>query len=583
MEGEDFILKDVLGLFDQYVEEVTSGKQVACVHVKDSVARHLRDLEAGEARGIYFDRAEARRVMEIVCHFRHTKGSFQGRYFDLQPFQAFILGSLFGWRKKATGKRRFKEAYIEMARKGAKSELGAAIALLLLIFDEEKGAEVTSAATTSEQAHYIFDAAHYMATCLVEDSEVMADLIDVTKYRITIPSNRSFMKALSKDRGTGNKDGGFPHGYMIDEFHAHPDDSVLSTGRTGRAGRSQAMIVITTTAGTNIGSVCFTYRTMVTQVLNGTIENDDIFGIIYTLDEDDFENWTDPATWVKPNPLLGASPTYEDMEGYVRSALTEGGSTEVAIKTKNFNLWTTTHSFWISDHKWQRVKFDVPYDVLKGLPALGGLDLAQTFDLAAYTLTFDVPGEVFGRPGITIPYQKYYFWCPLDTIKDRSRRGRADYIKWADQKLIRATPGEAIDHEKILTDILELNDKYNIVSSAYDRALGDFIISKLVDANMTMNKFQQTITEFNMPTKELARRTAIKELYHEDNIVQRWQMGNVLIYTDSNANQKIDKGKSVDKVDGPVSAVMSLGEYMTYKISYKPSVYETRGVVSMIN
>src|SRR5690349_12736983 len=130
-----------------YAAKVVSGEIVAGNLVRLACQRHLDDLVNGDNRGIRFDQATAARVFRFFSFLRHSEGTFAGKKFVLMPFEQFIVGCLFGW-KREDGARRFRTAYIEIGKGNGKTPLAAALGLYGLLADNESGAQVFAAAVT---------------------------------------------------------------------------------------------------------------------------------------------------------------------------------------------------------------------------------------------------------------------------------------------------------------------------------------------------------------------------------------------------------------------------------------------------
>src|SRR5215471_4912525 len=150
-----------------YVRDVLDGRIPACRWARLACERHLRDLERSKdpAYPYWYDEAAADVVCEFIEHFRHVKGKWAraGERIALAGWQAFIVCSVFGWKRRADKTRRFRVAYTEVGRKNGKSSITSGIGLYLVSADQEQGAYVCSAATTRDQARIVFSDAQAMA------------------------------------------------------------------------------------------------------------------------------------------------------------------------------------------------------------------------------------------------------------------------------------------------------------------------------------------------------------------------------------------------------------------------------------
>ena len=541
-------------LYDEYIEDVTSGKVVVCKWVRLAIERHISDLKKSKKKSYpyYFNRDEADKMIGFIKMLRHTQGKWAKKLFDLRPEQAFIAASIFGWLKKSNHKRRFTKSYNEVARKWGKTEFMSTFAKKGLLADGEFGAEIYSAATKRDQAKILFDRAKVMGKFLKQDSEYINDVLGIHKYNIHVLSTESKMEPLSSD--SEKQDGLNPHMALIDEYHAHKSDELIKVIETGMGAREQPLLCIITTAGFNLQGPCYQFRKVCCDILEGKKQDETTFAIIFTLDEDD--DWEDETNWIKANPAIGSTPSWDYMRSMYRKAKNEGAVAEVQFKTKNLNIWTGTHATWIEDDTWMKCKIEMP-DLL-GRECYGGLDLASVRDLAALTLTFP---ETETEPH----YQLYFFWCPEDGAEKRSKQDGVPYLDWINAGYINATPGNVTDYRHIKADILALAESYNLKAINYDRWNSSQIVQELIEEGAEMIPFGQGYKDMSQPTKDLERVARSGALAHDGNPVMRWMMGNVALQIDPAENVKIDKKNSSEKVDGPVSAVMSLAGAMIPK------------------
>jgi phage terminase large subunit-like protein len=508
------------------------------------VQRHIDDLNHTD---YYFDEAAADRVIKLIKMLRHTSGSYARKHFDLQPFQAFGVAMIFGWKRKDTGKRRFTKAYWETPRKSGKSELAGAIELYMAFFDGENAGQVYTVATKLEQAKFCHEAAKSMANQLKKDSVSFKNRCKVTQYEIKDIMSNSYIKKLTADSGTN--DGASPSLAVIDEYHAHKSSAMLKVIETGVGARDQPLILIITTAGFNKFSACYEFRNVATQVLEGKVKNDGLFAIIWTIDEGD--DWESEEAWIKANPNYGNTPKAEQFRQGYQNAITEGGSALVEFKTKNLNIWVDAASVWISDNDWMNVVVDMDMDKLIGARCIIGVDLSSRVDLTAITYLF---------PDLGWFYIDYY--CPEDKINGNKRVDGVDYRDWQASGYINVTDGNVIDYDFIIRDVLNNAELYRVEILTYDPHNADLIIPKFVDQGLNCIGFRQGFLSMNSPCKRLEMDILSGKLHHSGDPVTRWMMGNVEISTDPAGNIKMDKSKSSNKIDGPVSLATAIGGYL---------------------
>jgi phage terminase large subunit-like protein len=530
----------------------------------------LDDLEYGHERGLYFDAEAAQAVIDLKEMLKHSKGKWAGQHLILEPWQQFVDWVLFGW-KRDDGTRRFNVAYEEVARKNGKSTQIAATGIYGLGFDGENGAEIYSVATKEDQAKITFDEGQRMT----KKSENLGGLAQINKKSTYIEATESYWKPLGKDSKT--QDGLNPHMVLVDEFHAHPDRSMLDVMDSAVGARSQPLLLIITTAGFNVQSACYLERDYAIKVLEGTIEDDSYFAIIYTLDRDEttgelFDDWTNPKVWIKANPNLGVSLYEKDMKRMCRKAQNDPLTVNNFL-TKRLNIWTTQVTKFFNIEKWNMCTDAVSLDELSGKPCYLGVDLNSKIDIGAILCVFPwIDGRV-------VLYPKFY--CPRDGAEERSRKDRVPYLAWAEQGYLELTEGSRTDYEYIKSDICKLWSMFDVIKMGFDQWNFEYLYQRLISDGMDSSKvieYPQTIKNMSEPTKELSALVVDEKLIHNGNPVLRWMASNTAVYRDPNDNVRPVKEKSSEKIDGIIAAIIAMG-IMLIEPEKKESVYEIRGLL----
>lgn len=519
----------------EYALNIISGKIDACELVKSACQRYIDDLDR-----FGFNEGFASHAINFIEELEHTTGECAGKKFILEPWQAFIIWNLFGF-VNPDGSRRFSRAYIEVPRKNGKSTFSSAVMLYGLIADDEAGAQIYSAATKLDQAMMVFGESVRMAqnTDWLKDAVVVNN--SVNNRRIIHEQN--LYKPL--EWNPNKQDGLNTHMAVIDEYHAHPNDELYNVLFNSMGARRQPLLFTITTAGFNKESACFRHRGYCVNVLNGAIKDDALFSMIYTLDAGD--DWMDEKVWAKANPNFGVSVYPRKLQQALTEAKEYAGK-EVEFKTKLLNVWTDTEMTWISDETWRECFGD---DDLSGEYCYGGLDLASTADFCALTLYFPAMHAI-----------RTWYFLPEDAARKRNDAAGNSIREWIADGHITTTEGNVTDYSFIKAKIVQLATEYDIRDIAFDRFNASQLVIELQNEGITMFPFGQGFVSMSTPTKELERMVKNKQLRHANNPVTRWMMSNVLLRTDPAGNVKIDKAKSGDKVDGPVSVVMALGTAM---------------------
>jgi phage terminase large subunit-like protein len=539
-----------------YIDDVISVRKITGKLEFLAVKRHLSDLEYAPELGIYFEEKAARKAFAFFSLLKHSKGEFAGKTFILSPWQAFIVYCLFGWHR-ADGSRRFRYAYIEVARKNGKTTFAAAIALLMMIFDGEEGAEVYTAATKRDQAKICWTEAKNM----VQKSPALKKYVDSYQRTLVMESTLSKMEPLSRD--SDKLDGLNPHMAICDELHAWKTDDLFNVLKSATGARRQPLIFSITTAGFNKDYPCFSMRKTYIEILEGVKDQLNTFVVIFTLDEND--DWKDSKNWPKANPNIDISVSSGYLDEEFQSALNRGGTEEVNFKTKNLNVWVDAPTVWIPDEKVSACDHGITKDQLIGQECFSGLDLASHVDINALAHFFP---NVNGWPVV-----KLDFWVPESKITERE--DRVDYMRWKIDGHMQSTPGDLIDTDWIVDGIIKSTKKYKCMGLGYDpyKAHGG-IVQGLDKGGLSSLLIQvsQSIKELSEPTKELEKMVVGGIIDLMNNPVLRWMFRNVVIYRDPNDNVKLDKSKSQDKIDGVVATVIAIAVWMAYMANQKNKI-----------
>lgn len=537
----------------QYIEDVLSGKIVACKYVKLAVKRHVDDLRKSK-RASYpyeFDEGLATRSIQFAQLLKHSKGEWarRGESIKLEPWQQFIKWVLHGWVKKGTKLRRYTKAYIEVARKNGKTTFAATEVLDLFFLDKEPGAEIYLAATKREQAKICWNEVQKMAM----KHPILKKRIDVLNHSSAIRTKGgdAVIKALGADSDT--EDGLNPHMAVIDEYHAHKTSDMVNVIESGMGAREQPLIEIITTAGVDQFSPCYQEeRDLAVRVLEGE-QADSYFAIIFTLDEKD--DWTDPKVWIKANPNFGVSVKVDYLQKRVELALASPRK-QNDVKTKNLNIWCNASTAWISSDKWDSCGGVIDINALKGRTCYAGMDLAVTTDLSAVAVVFPPisDDEKF------MVLMKYYL--PENLIDEKSKSDKVPYSLWRDQGWVTATPGDIIDQDYIEADILKLCEDYNLVQVGYDRYNSTQIVSNLIKENVDLIPVAQNFAGMSPLAKNFEYMIAKKLVNHGNNPVLAWNNHCCEIESNAEGNikpKKPDVRRTGKRIDGIVALIMALG------------------------
>ncbi|MDQ7970745.1 MAG: terminase large subunit [Oxalicibacterium faecigallinarum] len=539
----------------RYADEVCKGLVIAGPDVRAACKRHLTDLVEGPKRGLVWDLDAAKHAIayfeEVLCL---NGGEFEGLPFDLQGWQAFIVGSLYGW-KTADGYRRFRVAYVETAKGSGKSPLAAGIGLYGLTADGESRAEVYAAATKKEQAQILFRDAIAMKE---QSPQLAARLITSgskgKEHNLAYHKTSSFFRPIAADEG---QSGPRPHVALIDEVHEHKTPHVIEMMRAGTKSRRQALIFMITNSGNDKRSVCWDYHAYGSKVCAGTLTDDSFFAFICSLDIGD-DPFNDETCWAKANPSLEAGiPGIK----YLREQVTQARgmpSKEALVRRLNFCQWTEANAPWIAADVWFDCQADdgLTEQDFYGRSGVAAFDISSTTDLTAFVIALD--------PTDDDPYTRLlpYFWLPGDGLQQKADRDRVSYLVWRDEGHLFALPGRSVDKVAVLHKITELSSFFEIREVACDRwRLEDYLqLAEREGLSLPpISGFGQGFESMAPAVDEFETRLLNQRIRHDGNPVLTWNAANAVLSTDPAGNRKLTKAKAIGRIDGMVAAVMAVG------------------------
>lgn len=532
--------------------------------------RHINDLKRAASNDAdfpyFFDWRASEHAVRFIRLLRHVEGEWAGRPFELSDWQEWdIVRPLFGW-KRLDGTRRYRDAFMAVARKNGKSALVAAISAYMLMADGEFGAQVYAAATKEAQARIVWD----MARKMVEFSPELRPHIKAFKNTFVVDRTGSRYQPLGRDSKT--MDGFSVHCGVIDEYHAHKTSEMYDVIDDGRGARRQPLLLTITTAGFNVSSPCKKEWDIGIRILEKQLTNENYFVFIATAD--DPAQWREETEWWKANPNMGISIYPEGFRNDFAKA-EASAQKQNSFKTKRLNIWTEQSTRWISMEKFALCDGPIDLDFLKGKRCFGGLDLGITRDISALCLAFLDDTQPKGQENVYILMR---YWIPEVGKFERYKNDGVNYPEWCDQGWITTTPGETTRYDIIRRDINALSEEYDIAEIAIDRAHAHELMQQLADDGLNIVKHAQTLFAMNFPCRAFEELILERRLRHGDDPVFRWMVSNAAILTDGQENIKVVKDKSGDRVDGVVAAVMAIGRLLIAPEPVK-SVYKARGIV----
>lgn len=449
-----------------YARDVVDGRIVAGPHVRAACARHLHDLETAEGRGLWWDVAAVDRAIGFFRDvLRLNSGEFEQQPFILLPWQCFIVGSLFGW-KKQNGFRRFRMAFVLTGKGSGKSPLAAGIGLYMLVADQEARAEVYAAAVKKEQAMVLFRD----AVAMVDQSPALSLVLKKSGvgekvWNLAHHKSHSFFRPIATEDSGSGQSGPRPHCGLIDELHEHKTNAAIAYMRNGTKGRRQALIFVITNAAFDSQSVCGEYTEYATKVAARKLQNDSYFSYVCALDrgEDPLKDFT---CWIKANPSIG----YTIQPEYLEELITEARgmpANEAVLRRVNFCQQVGKSAPWIDEARWLDAEKQ-PAEFVKRFPAserrkrrcVLGLDLSESKDLSALAAVW--PDDERGFDA------ELKFWTPKENMAAREAKDRAPYSTWVEHGYLEAVDGPTIDYDFVARHVAQLIDECNVVALAFD-------------------------------------------------------------------------------------------------------------------
>ncbi len=537
-----------LTAYNRYALEVQSGKIPACMRLKQAVERYFNDLN----NPLYtFDGATVERFIAFSHLCPHVKGPLRGQPIVLEPWQQFAFACLLGFKVAATGRRKYRSAYIQVPRKNAKSTVAAILANWFLVMEPGQQ-DIYTAAVSRDQARIVFDDARQMSLI----SKPLRKRLTIQQHKLIYAKTNSLLKPLASKAST--IEGTNPSLAVVDEYHLHPDNAVYSALELGMGARPEGILFAITTAGSNVVSACKQHYDYCCQILAGEEQNESLFALIYELDD---ENEVEqPEHWIKANPNLGVSVDVTALTDTINKA--RGIPSQwVEMLTKRFNIWCQGETPWMGSGAWDACIADYSEDDLAGLECYAGLDLSSTSDITSVCYSFPVENRV-------LLLTRHYI--PEAQLNNTANKNRAIYRQWVKSGWIRTTPGDCIDYDRIRDDVLADSQRFSIKLVGFDTWNATHLRTQLQGAGLDVEPFPQTYMKFSPVAKSAEVFVNRKVIQHNGDPVLAWAMSNVVMETDANANIKPNKKKAANKIDPAIAFLMSFG---TYQIEHEDFAY----------
>jgi phage terminase large subunit-like protein len=558
---------------ERYVAGVLSGKILACKDIKLACRRHRKDLKSSK-RNLkkfpwYFSEEHCNRFIRFHEGFPHVKDDFRGRArdherFNLEDWQCFVYGSIFGWVDKQDGSRRFNEAYVEVPRKNGKTPNAAVVGLFGLTADGEYGAEIFAGASSREQAGEvgsIFDTARALALASPEFRQAYGVWVNANSI-VVASKNASFKKVKGNPQ-----DGPAPHMVLADERHEYKTDRIIEWARNGMVSRRQPLLLSTTTAGHNTASACYRANVEAREILAGRIQNDRQFCFVSTIDRG--MDWRSKRALRMANPNYGVSINPKKIEGDQQQAR-QSAAKQAAFKTKNLNIWVNAGKPWMDMDRWDECRDrEMKIEQFASDPCILSVDLASRKDTVSTPRLFKrrLPTAEGGE------LQDHYYcftrgYLNSEQVRDEKNTHFAD---WVERGMLIETPGNVTDYLQIADDVAAdaLNlDLREMVFDPFHAAPFAQILQAREDWPQEIEFAELKQSDMNMSPamQELEAAVLSRRFHHDGNEFLAWQMGNVRCIISRKDYWYPDREIKERKIDGPVSIILGLARLMVLAV-----------------
>lgn len=549
-----------------YAERVLAGEVVAGPYVIWACERHFRDLERDD---IYLDLEEVSVHLDFFNLLKHWKGKWAGTPIELEAWQMFIQGSIFGWKRKIDGKRRFRESYVEIPRKNGKSTIAGGTGIYGLALDGERGAEIYAVATKRDQAKIVWNDAKMM----IQKSPALSKRINCYVSNISMPLTASKFEPLGRDSKT--IDGLNTHMGLIDELHAWEDRLLWSQVEDSMGAREQPLIYVITTAGVNPESMCFEKHEHAINVLDPALADyDDDTLFVYLATVSDKNAFDDPLQWAMANPNLEISKSLDYMASQYRKAV-QIPSRMTDFQVKHLNIWSNAAERWLDLQQWQAAEdSNLRLEDYDGVQCYMGLDLAEKNDLSALCNLF-IPGD-----GNWYAFLRY--WCPEVDILTRSKHDKVPYKFWERSGHLIATPGNATDFEFIEEQVRADVERFAVAELLFDKWKSHLIVQNLLrDEVVTAVGFNQNHEGQHPALKEIERRLLNGTLKIFSNPITSWCASNAEVVSNAKGLIKLNKRHARKRIDGMAALSNAVGGVLLSDKDEGPGEYSGMGALDL--
>lgn len=550
-----------------YALKIVNKEIPSAIPVYHSAQRHLNDIKKSQSESdkfpYYWNYEEANQILKFSEMLINPSTN---EYLELEGFQDFILGSLFGWRDKE-GYRRFRLANISLARKNGKSMLQAILSIYTLIFEEspELRRQIYLGANTQGQATELFEQVEVMMDKVRASDKWIRNQTKMTFNRIEhIPSYSKIEKVSEEMK---NLDGKNPTVFIWDEAHEATIDKMYKAMRTGMSQQKNGLIVVISTVGYNLNSPYKKMYDDAKKIVSGEVTSDRIFSYIAEGVKQDIDK---PENWIKSNPLLSnqdiGKTMLTNMKEDYKQSVRNNDTLEFIVK--NLNIWTQAQeNSFLPANEWEAC-YTEPIDKY-GKQVYFGVDLSRRGDLTAVS-------SIFPQTNNSFYVDNHSFVATVKSLEIKSQRDKIDYQLLIDKGYATASKLRSgfIDYEQVVDYMIKEINQYdlNVQAICYDRTMIEHLLplwEKKTEGTSLFNipfiEIAQNYMSLSQPIKEFQFKVYERKIQHSNNPNLNLAVNNAILRYDNNSNVILDKQKAREKIDPLVALIIGWVEALHHE------------------
>ena len=540
----------------KYIDEVENGNILVCEKIQMAIDRHKKDIERSKRDDFpyYYEPKYTQNIVKFISMLPDPKS---GKPNKLALFQKFILGMLWGWRRKKDNTKRFRKAYLSLARKQGKSLIVSGIALYCLIYERNprQARQIYATANKRDQAKIVFNMVKSQLKALRGKSKAIQKFTKVLQNELTTTDD-SFMKPLSADADT--LDGLDTLLGIFDEYALSKTPEMMDVIETSMGQQIEPLTIIISTASSKLNYPMYSIEYQyVTKLLKEEVVGDEYLALCW--EQDNAKEVADTDVWIKSNPLMELSEQKERLTESKKRLLDEGkakGSISNVL-TKEFNIWVqSSQESYMSEEEWTSA---VAPDYIKQTDLTGreiyiGVDLSRVNDLTSISWVIPI------REESKFFVDSYSFVANRGGIEAKEKEDKTPYRQYeqAGYCTISSSPDGLIDYHDLvnwLTDFIESNN-FELKGIFYDPYNAGNVITDLSKFyEKEMIEVRQGLITLNVPTKQFRTDVIKGKTVHSNNPLLNRAIRNA-ITKENNDTIMIDKAMNRNKID-PLDALIN--------------------------